>query len=208
MTKQIKTAGPIATKLISDVRKAKTKKIIDLDAVRTAKALTDEVVQSNKNHDASRLDPLHAIYIAFQHCTAEFFEQFSTLPYSHEFCDWHEYADEFYMPSGPPMSPVTKSFYTGWLSFDMGVGVKKETITSIMIALYQSLSADEKFLEILSLMQTSYNGLYIHEGCDARYVYLRELYTGKLHKTLVPAGYNDMATLIRTRTVRHLLLLY
>lgn len=130
MYKKITTSGPIATKLIRDVLHFKKQKIIELSAIRDAKEYMNSIVESKNK---TNLDPLHAMYSEVQHRIVDFFEQFSLCTYSEKFCLLHEASEDVYMPQGPPMSPVTKSFYTCWFAFDMKVGVKKETVTSIMI---------------------------------------------------------------------------
>ena len=135
------------------------------------------------------LDPLFAIYVDVQNKVADFFELFSELPHAQKFCDKHADAEDIYMPSYPPMSPVTNSFFTNWLIFDMAIGVKKETITSVMIDLYRQINASKELINLLVCMQKSYNGLYVHEGTDGNVVFLREIYTNELHKVFVQSGY-------------------
>lgn len=192
MYKKITTSGPIATKLIRDVLHFKKQKIIQLSAIRDAKEYMNGISESKKKTNLDHLDPLHAMYSYAQHRIVDFFEQFSLCSYSEKFCLVHEASEDIYMPSGPPMSPVTKSFYTCWFTLDMKVGVKKETVTTIMIDLYRALDVDKTFLQVLELMQASYTGLYVCENSDDNFVYLREIYTGKVHKTLVTSAYKGI----------------
>src|SRR5208283_2268463 len=68
------------------------------------------------------LDPLHTVYLAVQHAASIFAERVSVL---HEFEPYYEIvtaAEDEYMPSGPPMSPLTRSYFTTWAFFDLGFG--------------------------------------------------------------------------------------
>lgn len=181
--------GPIAEKLIRDINKVRKQKIIDLSAMRSARERMGNVIEARNKHLSSDIDPLHAIYVDMQHRIVDFFEQFSMLPYSIKFSKNYDAAEDFYMPSGPPMSPVTYSFFISYFAFDLGIGLKKETITSVMIDLYSTLGADQSILHVLKLMQDSYNGLYMHDGYDEGFIYLKEIYTNQTYKVFNPSGY-------------------
>jgi hypothetical protein len=124
-----------------------------------------------------------------QHRIVDFVEQFSTLSLSNKFNKSYEAAEETYMPSGPPMSPLTKSYFWCWAAFDMTIGLKRETYASIMIDCCKSLGANSEFIMIFEQMQQSRMGLYINEGNNGTFVNLRELYTNKIIKTHSGSGY-------------------
>ena len=52
------------------------------------------------------LDPVHAAYAYIQQITAHFAEGVSQLPEMKQWARAIEKAEEEYMPSGPPMSPL------------------------------------------------------------------------------------------------------
>src|SRR5271166_1266802 len=104
--------GVISKKLASRFRKAK-KQVGNLRRQVAADfAQVPKDVKSLKALLRSVQDPLHAAYVAAQHFSSFFAEevsQFSELdPY------WKIYgpAQKEYMPQGPPISPLTKSFFT------------------------------------------------------------------------------------------------
>ena len=73
-------------------------------------------------HDVQSLvaqgyDPLHAVYIAVQNITSVFAECVSVLPELKSYYKTVGDAEEEYMPSGPPMSPLTTSYFTTWAFF-------------------------------------------------------------------------------------------
>jgi len=183
-------SGPISTKLISDISKFSKRKIIDLKQIKEAKRQLEISLKKTNEESPTDLNPLFAVYTDVQHKVVDFYELLSQLPHSQKFCDMHEKAEDIYMPSYPPMSPITNSYFYNWLAFDMGVGLKKETIATVMIDLYRKLGASSDLINLLSFMQESYNGLYVHEGVDNEIVYLREIYTNQKQKVFVPSGYN------------------
>lgn len=175
--------GPIAQKLIRSATKLMKNKIIDINAWKSAKSYNEKLQKAHIEKDLSHLNPLHALYMDTQHRIVDFVEQFSTLSVSNKFNKSYEAAEDTYLPSGPPMSPLTKSYFWCWASFDMTVGLKRETYASIMIDCCKSLGANSELILILEQMQQSRMGLYINEGNDGAFVHLRELYTNKIIKT-------------------------
>jgi hypothetical protein len=58
---------------------------------------------------ADGYDPVHAAYIFVHHVTSVFSENVSRLPEMRAYAKEVGDAEEEYMPSGPPMSPLTTS---------------------------------------------------------------------------------------------------
>ncbi len=181
--------GPIADKMVRSAAKHMKNKVIDFNAWKSAKSYQEKIQKFHQEKDLSHLDPLHALYVDTQHYIVDFVEAFSSLPESYKLNKIYEESEEIYMPSYPPMSPLTQSYFCCWSSLDMCVGIKRETYTTIMIACCRASGASHEFIKILEHMQKSYTGLYINEGNDKKFVYLRELYTNKTIKTHVACGY-------------------
>ena len=84
-------------------------------------------------HDVQTLvkdghDPLHAVYISAQNITSLFAECVSVLPEMTSYYDIAVTAEDEYLPQGPPMSPLTVSYFTNWAFFDVRFGRSFETI--------------------------------------------------------------------------------
>lgn len=184
-------SGSISAKLISDISKFSKRKVIDFSEIKNSKRQIEESLNKSASDSIEKenLEPLFTMYSDVQHKVVDFYELLSQLPHGQKFCDMHENAEDIYMPSYPPMSPVTNSFFSSWLAFDMSVGIKKETVTTVMIDLYRKLNASPDLINLLSIMQSSYNGLYFHEGSENGIVYLREIFTNERHNVFVPSGY-------------------
>jgi len=104
----------------------------------------------------------------------------------------YDEAEDIYLPSGPPMSPLTHSYFFCWAAFDMCVGIKKETYATIMLEFYKALKADPNLIQVIKCMQASRMGLYRHESYDGKFVYFHELYTNKTIKAHIGSRYNGI----------------
>lgn len=98
-------------------------------------------------------------------------------------------SEEQYMPDGPPMSPITRSMFTAWSLWDLAVGVKRETLGSILVAIGRVQGMDPLFLSVLETLAASRLGLHVHEGIDNGSIMLRELVTSERRECICPAGY-------------------
>lgn len=182
--------GPISKKVIAGLRKTTGRKVIDISELRDAKILAENLSKTVINaEDLSTLDPLHGVYAYAQNKLSVCIEQLTDLPALSKLADAYDHAHDLYMPSGPPMSPLTLSYFSCWGFFDLCIGVKKETFTTIVIDACRFLDADPRLITIFELMQKSRMGFYVHEGVSGKFVSLRELITGKETNVIVPSGY-------------------
>lgn len=127
-------SGPIAQKVINEFRQFKGRKVFDfkqIDAGRRKKedlqrtvALTKELVE---------LHPAHALYAYAQNQAAVLSEQITQLPPMSRFVDLIGKAEDEYLPSGPPISPLTASYFTCWAMFDACIGESRKTIGTCTI---------------------------------------------------------------------------
>lgn len=89
-----------------------------------------------------------------------------------------EQADDIYLPSFPPKSPLTQSCFSCWGFFDLCVGIKKESFGTVILDFLKNLKAESGLIKIIECMQNSRMGIFIHKGHLDRYVILEELVTG------------------------------
>lgn len=181
--------GPIAQRVIRVMQKESKSKIIDFRSWKIAKNYQEDLEKEFDRRDLSHPDPLHALYTDTQHRISEFIEMFSELKESEVFNKRHNEAEDIYLPSGPPMSPLTGSYFFALAAFDMYVGLKRETYTTVMLECCKKVNANPNFMKIIRCMQDSRMGFYVHQKNDDKFVYLKELYTNSLVKTQVPANY-------------------
>lgn len=125
--------GPIARKVIASARLQLQQKVTNIadwrDARISAETFQKTVISKNKLTD---YDPLHGLYIYAQNQISVLIEQMGDLPMLDKLVGAHAGAEEAYMPSGPPMSPLTVSYFNCWGAFDLCTsGAKKETLCTI-----------------------------------------------------------------------------
>ena len=160
--------GRIASKLISEIRKHKSRKVVDLAAARTGRKQAEELQKTvTSREELAALLPSHAVYVAAENQISVLSEVLSALPQMARFVELIGQAEDEYLPAGPPMSPLTRSYFTCWALFDACVGIDKETIGTCILQLGPALGLDAGFLGIVRSMQESRMGFYWHEGRDA-----------------------------------------
>lgn len=183
---------PIAPKLSKMINRHRKRKVIDLSTVAQAKAHAEDLQQSVvKREKLADYHPSHALYVYAQNQLAVIAEQISALKELARFEKLIGAAEEEYMPGGPPMSPLTKSFFTSWSLFDACVGIGNETIGSIITAIGPTIGLDPELRRIFEILHTSRMGVYAHEGInDDSTVCLRELVTGEILSAVPTSGHN------------------
>lgn len=184
------TGTSIAKKIVADLTGLTRRKVVDLSEIRNAKIIAEDLDKTIvSKEDMSRLDPVHAVYVYGQNKMSVLVEQLAPLPAVAKLSAACADADEEYMPSGPPMSPLTQSYFFCWSVFDLCTGSRKESFGTIIIEICKALKVDESLLTIFGKMQASRLGFYMHEGKVGRFVQLRELVTGNIVKAMVASEY-------------------
>ena len=195
MTKPVKPKtnlgkGPISRKVLSSARKLVGRKVINLAEWRDAKLQAqdfDKTILSQE--ELSTYDPVHGIYIYGQNQLSVLIEQLAELPMLAPLTKAYAKAQDDYMPSGPPMSPLTTSYFTSWGFFDLHAGAQKETFGTIALELCRFLKVDPGLIHIFELMQQSRMGMYLHEGVSGPHILLKELITHREIRVLSASGY-------------------
>jgi hypothetical protein len=181
--------GVISKKLASRFRKAK-KQLGDLR--RQVAADFAQVPKDVKSMEAlvrSGHDPLHAAYVAAQNFTSFFAEAVSQFPEFDPYCQIVGPAQDEYMPSSPPMSPLTLSYFTTWAFFDVRFGPAGETLGTCLLDLADLLDMDPFMTETIRRLQESRMGIYEHGGSEGDRCRLRELVTDEEFICHVASGY-------------------
>ena len=135
------------------------------------------------------LDPVHAAYVYIQQMSSHFAEGVSQLPEMKAYAKLAGDAEEEYMPSGPPMSPLTGSYFTCWAFYDLRFGKDGDTIGKCQIDANDLVLMNPDQLDVLKKLSKSRMGIYEYIGFADGLVRLRELITGDEFSCLCPAGY-------------------
>jgi len=121
------TADKIAKAIIAQERSG----VIDLSSYRAAK---ESINKADLDKDrlgellAGGYDPAHAVFIYTQNFVSFLSEPISVLKELRQFARIVGNAQDEYIPSFPPMSPLTTSYFTMWALFDVLFGESNETI--------------------------------------------------------------------------------
>jgi hypothetical protein len=183
--------GPIARKVIASARQHLQQKVTNIADWREARVRAEDYQKTviSKNR-LTEYDPLHGLYIYGQNQLSVLIEQMMDLPMLDKLANAYSEAQDEYMPSGPPMSPLTTSYFTCWGSFDLcSSGAKKETLCTVATDFCKFQHVDEGLITLFETMQASRMGIYRHEGVSNRFVFLRELVTNTEIKGISPSGY-------------------
>jgi hypothetical protein len=135
------------------------------------------------------LDPIHAVYVYIQQISSHFAEGASRLPELKEYARLVGQAEDEYLPEGPPMSPLTVSYFTSWAFFDLRFGRDGETIGKCEIDANDTIGLNTYQLDALKNLSQSRMGIYEHVGSLGGRVQLRELITGEDFHCLSTSGY-------------------
>jgi hypothetical protein len=139
------------------------------------------------------LDPIHAVYAFIQQFSSYVAEVVSQLPEMKAFAKLAGDADDEYMPMGPPMSPLTLSFFTCWVLYDLQFGKDGDTLGNCIIDANDIYWLNPDQLDALKKLSESRMGIYEHVGMSAGYVRLKELLTGEEFVCLCTSGYQGKA---------------
>src|SRR3954454_11380419 len=181
--------GVIGKKLASRFRKAR-RQLGDLRRQAAADfAQVPGDVQGVEALVRSGHDPLHAAYVAAQNFTSSFAEAVSQFPEFDPYAQVIGPAQDEYMPSSPPMSPLTMSYFTTWAFFDVRFGPDGETIGTCLLAVADLLEMDPLLAETVRRFQGSRMGVYEQCGGEDARCRLKELVTQDEFTCHVASGY-------------------
>lgn len=182
--------GPIAQKLIKEIRRFKRRKVFDFEQLDAGRRMAEELEKTvASSEELAKLHPAHAIYAYAQNQAAVLSEQMTQLPVMSRFVELVGKAEDEYLPSGPPMSPLTTSYFTCWALFDAAIGESRETIGTCMVAVASEIGLDADLLRLIEAMQESRMGFYTVQGFEADCTVLREAVTGIECRAIVPSGH-------------------
>jgi hypothetical protein len=184
-----KSGHPIAEKLVARMKREVRGKVVDLESVIAGRAAAEELQETVIKEGLADFHPAHAAYVYAQNQVSVMSEQLTALAEMAPFADIVSRAEDLYMPSGPPMSPLTMSYFTCWAFFDACVGPANETLGTTILEVGAAFGMHTELLRLIRLMQESRMGLYAHEGAEGDLIILRELATDALCHAIVPSGY-------------------
>lgn len=186
----VRRSQPIAEKVLSKIQRYQRSKVVDMKVFRAGKQTAEYMAHSvTADAELAKLPPAHAIYVYAQNRLSVMAEQLLMLKELDRLSRTFNEASELYTPVGPPMSPLTTSFYTCWSLFDVAAGLGKETLATIAMAVGRRMGMHEELLRLFGNMQASCMAIYRHEGIDREAIILRDLVTEQVFRVICAAGY-------------------
>jgi hypothetical protein len=162
------------------MRRQVRSKVVDLAAFREgnefAAALQNSVVPPEM---LKEMHPAHAIYAHVQNQISVMAEQLLQLPEMKVFAKIIGEAQEEYMPSWPPMSPISTSYFWCWSTFDATANAHRETLGSVTLRIAAEFGVHPKMLTLMQTFNDSRMGVYRVEGHRDARVQLLDLVTNK-----------------------------
>ena len=181
---------PIADTLVSQLNRLVRSKVVDLVAQTAGRRQAADLQRTVASQESlAGLSPIHAVYVYAQNQVSVMAEQLTALDELDGFSNLVSSAQDKYLPGGPPMSPLTHSFFTSWAFFDACVGAGEETLGTVIAAVGAASGMNAALLHVIGLMQASRMGLHVHEGFEGDLIVLRELVTDRVCRALTPSGY-------------------
>ena len=135
------------------------------------------------------IDPIHAVYVFMQNLTSQFAEAVAQLPEMKKWAQVVGKAEDEYMPAGPPMSPLTGSYFWMWALYDLRIGTSTDTMAHCQIAANDVIQMNPHQLDAAKKLERSRMGIYEYTGTDGPHVRLKELITDSHYTCHCPAGY-------------------
>ena len=184
--------GSVADKIAKKIVSSRGSKVVDLASWREGRKIALEAGLGDEGPIPAKfagLDPCHGIYALAENVASLMAESIAGMREAKGYVRIVGDAEDEYMPSGPPMSPLTVSYFTMWALFDVRFGSSRETMGSCILRIAPEFDCPSWLTDTVERMQQSRMGFFVHCGSEDEGVLLREVGTGEIVSCAVPAGY-------------------
>ena len=178
--------SPIASRVLERMRRQVRSKVVDLADFREGNAFAEALQNSVVKPEAQKaLHPAFAIYVHVQNQMSVMAEQILEFPEMKAIANIVGEAHDEYMPSWPPMSPLSTSYFWCWSNFDATANAHRETLGSVTLRIAAEFGVHSTMLTLMQTFNQSRMGVYRVEGHSDACVQLIDLVTIPLDWTLV-----------------------
>ena len=184
--------GSVADRIAKKVLSSRGSKLIDLAGWREGRKMALDAGLDGEGPIPRKFadhDPCHGIYVLAQNVASLLCEAMSTMREAKGFVRIVGAAEDEYMPSGPPISPLTGSYFTMWAFFDVRFGGGGETMGSCILRIAPAFDYPAWLTDTIEKMQRSRMGFFVHCGSEGEAVLLREVGMRDVVSCAVPNGY-------------------
>jgi uncharacterized protein (DUF1501 family) len=182
---------PIARRVLECMRRQVRSKVVNLAAIRDgnefAAALQNSVLPPETLRE---MHPAHAIYAHVQNQMSVMAEQLLELPEMNVFAKIIGEAQQEYMPSWPPMSPISTSYFWCWSTFDATANAHRETLGSVTLRIAAEFGVHPKMLSLMRAFNDSRMSVYRVEGHRDARVQLLDLATNQQCLSVCESGFS------------------
>ncbi len=133
------------------------------------------------------------LYLITQNMISIFGEELSAFRSSRAYFNAMEKFEQEYMPSGPPWSPLSRSYFSYWQSFDYPFGKTRETLGSIFYDLAKNSKLDRRVVDATAALNASRMGIYEVLETKGKVITSKELLTNAIFHSTCLAGYKGEA---------------
>jgi hypothetical protein len=190
--------GPLAKKLLRELQKARTRKVIDLSPLREARAFHADVAEHLRTL-SDELPPQHLAWMQRFSILASLAEALLAMRPLEKLAERIDDAHETYMPGGPPMSPVLDSLFVSWSNLDLTAGPARESIFSMIADLAGPLSLPRPLGDAARTLAASSLGIYCVRDLGPERVELCDLARGDRVTAATPRQMSRAGDLWLTR---------
>ena len=185
--------GSVADRIAKTMLSSWGSKAVDLARWREGRKMALEADFSNdglaRDKRLAGHDHCVARYLVAQNVASLMAESISGMREAKDMVKIVGDAEEEYVPTGPPMSPLTVSYFWMWALFDVRFGRSRETMGSCILRVAPEFDCPPWFIDTIKRMQQSRMGFYVHCGRDGKSVLLREVGTRECISCAAPTGY-------------------
>lgn len=178
----------ISEAIAAKFRRARLFNLEDIQAVREDGSELKHLVRRIYSSQDYGLD--NKLYLIAQNMVSIFGDELSEFRIANPYFDVMDELEEEYMPDGPPFSPLTRSYFSYWQSFDYPFGKAQETLGSIFYDLAQHSKLDRRIVNATAALNASRMGLYEVLETKGKVITSKELLTNVIFHSTCLAGYN------------------
>ena len=141
--------GSVADKIARKIAVLNRSGVVDLAGWRQG---TEDAARIG--FDDEHQDPCHTQYIGGQHLVSIMTEIIAEFREARKFVKIYKEAEDMYLPQGPPMSPLTLSFFSMWSMFDVRFGSSRETVGTCTLRIIPELDCPPWLMDVVARLQT------------------------------------------------------
>lgn len=193
----VTSVGPIAQRVISGLRHAKRSNVVDLQSLREARELHQEI--DAEDDDLSRLPPDQGTWMKAFKTLGALSHLLLGAEALQPLANRIDEAEQYYMPEGPPMSPVLDSLFVSWWMLDLGTGSERETLCSIIASAGSVLRMPPGLIKMTEVLGGSRLGVYRVTETGRNRVSLEDLSNQHTVEALLPEDLKSRGSLWLTR---------